>query len=52
MALEKNSPKGHLAKAGFYLTYRYVLTDKDGTYIKGKETDKIQSLFGKYVVAI
>ncbi|KAB2367240.1 hypothetical protein P4J09_27455 [Bacillus cereus] len=37
MALEKNSPKGHLAKAGFYLTYRYVLTDKDGTYIKGKE---------------
>jgi hypothetical protein len=24
VALEKNKPKGHLAKAGFYLTFRYV----------------------------
>lgn len=37
IALEKNSPKGHLAKAGYYLTYRYVLTDGNGNYIKGKE---------------
>lgn len=37
VALEKNSPKGHLAKAGYYLTFRYVLSSEDGEYIKGKE---------------
>ncbi|MBB2483498.1 hypothetical protein H5P36_25490 [Bacillus sp. APMAM] len=37
IALEKNSPKGHLTKAGYYLTYRYVLTDSNGNFIKGKE---------------
>ena len=37
VALESNSPKGHLAKAGYYLTFRYVLSDTDGRYIKGKE---------------
>ncbi len=37
VALEKNSPKGHLAKVGHYLTYRYVLTDESGNYNKGKE---------------
>lgn len=32
VALEKNKPKGHLAKAGYYLTCRYVLGDQDGGY--------------------
>lgn len=38
VALESNKPKGHLAKEGYYLTYRYVLTDKDGNYTKGKDS--------------
>ena len=38
MALEKNRPKGHLPKAGTYITFRYVLADKDGVYTRGKET--------------
>ncbi|TND09713.1 MAG: helix-turn-helix domain-containing protein [Bacteroidetes bacterium] len=29
-ALEDNKPKGHLAKAGFYLTCRYMLGDEKG----------------------
>lgn len=37
MALEKNRPKGHLPKAGHYLTCRYVLCADDGTFSKGKE---------------
>jgi len=37
IALEDNSPKGHLAKEGYYLTCRYVLGDIDGTYTRGKE---------------
>ncbi len=36
MALENNKPKGHLAKAGLYITLRYVLTN-EGKYFKGKE---------------
>lgn len=36
-ALETNSPKGHLAKPGVYLTFRYVLGANDGSYSKGKE---------------
>lgn len=36
-ALETNSPKGHLAKAGVYLTFRYVLGDRGGLYARGKE---------------
>lgn len=36
-ALETNSPKGHLAKAGVYLTFRYVLADGRGAYSRGKE---------------
>jgi len=35
MALESNSPKGHLAKAGTYITFRYVLADRDGKYEVG-----------------
>lgn len=36
-ALLKNSPKGHQPKPGYYLTYRYCLTDEDGHRIIGKE---------------
>lgn len=37
VALETNKPKGHLPKAGNYVTFRYVLGDKDGTFNRGKE---------------
>ena len=37
IALETNSPKGHLAKSGNYLTFRYVLGDGEGNYRRGKE---------------
>lgn len=36
IALEHNKPKGHLAKSGYYLTYRYVLADENGIYTRGK----------------
>lgn len=36
IALEKNKPKGHLAKEGYYLTYRYVLADETGTFTPGR----------------
>ena len=32
VALETNKPKGHLAKAGYYITCRYVLVDENGEY--------------------
>jgi transcriptional regulator with XRE-family HTH domain len=38
VALETNRPKGHLAKAGHYITFRYVLADPRGTYARGKAT--------------
>jgi len=34
-ALEKNLPKGHLPKPGRHITFRYVLSNNDGTYTKG-----------------
>jgi transcriptional regulator with XRE-family HTH domain len=37
MALETNKPKGHLPKAGTYITFRYVLCDKRGNYTRGKD---------------
>tara|TARA_Y100001936_G_scaffold232550_1_gene257592 strand:+ start:125 stop:736 length:612 start_codon:yes stop_codon:yes gene_type:complete len=37
VALEKNKPKGHLAKAGYYITIRYVLGDYDGNYKAGTD---------------
>lgn len=37
IALEKNKPKGHLPKAGNYITFRYVLCPDSGSYKKGKE---------------
>lgn len=36
-ALESNKPKGHLSKAGHYLTFRYVLGGPDGSFTPGKE---------------
>lgn len=36
MALEKNMPKGHLAKAGVYITLRYVLVGRDALFQRGK----------------
>lgn len=38
MALETNKPKGHLPKAGTYITFRYVLCDRLGNYKRGKES--------------
>lgn len=35
-ALETNRPKGHLPKAGVYLTFRYVLGGPNGEYQRGK----------------
>jgi len=37
VALETNKPKGHLPKAGYYLTCRYVLGNEHGGYVKGKD---------------
>lgn len=34
-ALESNRPKGHLPKAGAYVTFRYVLCDRSGNYRRG-----------------
>ena len=36
-ALETNKPKGHLPKPGVHLTFRYVLGDNKGKFIRGKE---------------
>ena len=36
-ALVKNSPKGHQPKPGYYLTYRYCLTDENGHRSLGEE---------------
>lgn len=36
VALEKNKPKGHLAKPGVYLTVRYVLTDRKLVFNKSE----------------
>ena len=37
MALKNNKPKGHLPKAGVYITFRYVLGDSEGNFIRGRE---------------
>lgn len=36
IALDTNSPKGHLPKRGTYLTFRYVLASKEGKFERGK----------------
>lgn len=38
-ALLKNSPKGHQPKPGYYLTYRYCLTDINGHRYLGHEEE-------------
>lgn len=38
IALETNKPKGHLPKPGGYLTFRYVLCNKDGVFKRGKDS--------------
>ncbi|MCI5130312.1 MAG: XRE family transcriptional regulator [Candidatus Electrothrix sp. EH2] len=37
ISLETNKPKGHLPKAGTYLTFRYVLGDKLANFQRGKD---------------
>ena len=37
IALETNKPKGHLPKPGIYITFRYVLANKQGNYQRGKQ---------------
>jgi transcriptional regulator with XRE-family HTH domain len=37
MSLETNKPKGHLPKAGTYITFRYVLGDRQGNFTRGKD---------------
>ena len=41
VALETNKPKGHLSKAGLYLTFRYVLGNADGTFVRGERGDVV-----------
>jgi len=38
IALDTNRPKGHLPKPGTYMTFRYILAQKGGKYVRGKET--------------
>lgn len=38
-ALLRNSPKGHHPKPGYYLTYRYCLTDENGHRFIGHEKE-------------
>lgn len=37
VALETNSPKGHLPKAGTHFIIRYCLGDPAGSYVRGKK---------------
>jgi len=37
IALETNKPKAHLPKSGAYITFRYILADKQGKYQRGKQ---------------
>lgn len=49
VALENNKPKGHLAKAGYYLACRYVLTDHNGIHvraIRGETVEIWEARFG------
>lgn len=41
IALEKNKPKGHLPKAGYYITVRYVLASDQGDYTINQRGDVI-----------
>jgi hypothetical protein len=41
MSIEKNKPKAHLPKEGYYLTCRYVLGNENGTYTLNKRGEFI-----------
>jgi transcriptional regulator with XRE-family HTH domain len=41
MALETNRPKGHLPKAGTYITIRYVLGNRAGEYMRKSRGDTV-----------
>jgi len=41
VALEANKPKGHLAKPGHYLTFRYVLGNERGRFERGNRGDVV-----------
>ena len=41
VALETNSPKGHLPKVGHYLTCRYVLGNQKGCCVAGRRGDVV-----------
>lgn len=41
IALEKNSPKGHLPKAGTYITFRYVLANRERKFSKTERGDTV-----------
>jgi transcriptional regulator with XRE-family HTH domain len=41
IALENNKPKGHLSKEGYYLTFRYVLANRDGSYARGERGEVV-----------
>ena len=41
VALERNRPKGHLAKEGHYLVLRYVLGDGEGRFTRGTRGDVV-----------
>jgi hypothetical protein len=36
-ALERNKPRAHLPKSGMHLTFRYVLCNQEGSFVRGKE---------------
>jgi hypothetical protein len=36
-ALERNKPRAHLPKSGIHLTFRYVLCNQEGRFVRGKE---------------
>jgi len=39
MAMETNQPKGHLPKPGMYVVVRYVLAERDKSYVRGERED-------------
>lgn len=41
VALERNKPKGHLAKPGYYIVCRYVLGNWDGNFARDERGDVV-----------
>lgn len=42
ISLETNKPKGHLAKEGYYLTFRYVLIDENADFDRNERGQIVQ----------